>query len=517
MIFYNNQIVLCFSRGSDLSPGGKAHVMQYLIGIDAGTTNQKAILFDETGRTVAQSIRPSPLTAGADGTAVYDADAVWTQICAMLREITAQAEPEVVRRIAGIAVTGMAEAGVPLSAEGAPLYPFIAWYDPRTIPYQAWWEANCSRERITQITGLKMQHIFSVNKLMWLRDHHPDVFRRTSQWGCMEDFIAFRLSGVLKMDYSIASRTMMMDLAARQWSQEILDTAGLPRRILPELVPSGQRIGTVHAAAAKQTGLLSGTPVFSGGHDHICGALACGILDQRFVLDSSGTAEEILAATPALSRVRELGQEGFNVGRYVTPDLYYTASGMPASGASMDWYARSFPLSSAQAAARTAGANGLLFLPHLRGSSSPTRNPDSRGAFLGIRQFHTPADFSQAVYEGLCFEFRQSFLRLTQGTSPEKIIAIGGSTKNAHWMQTKANITGFPIEIPAIQESTALGAALLAGIGAGVYASAADAVARTYRTGRTVCPDPSLRDEYDRLFAIYTRVYDALLPLHEAM
>lgn len=489
--------------------------MQYLIGIDAGTTNQKAILFDENGHTVAQSIRQSPLVVGTDGSATYDANAVWGQICAMLREIAEQAGPSVTRRIAGIAVTGMAESGVPLSKDGEPLYPFIAWYDSRTIPYQAWWENHFRQETITQITGLKIQHIFSVNKLMWLRDHLPDIFQKMRHWSCMEDYIAFRLSGVLKMDYSIGSRTMMMDLSSGQWSSEILDAAGLPRHILPELISSGQQVGTIHAQAAEQTGLPIGTPVFSGGHDHICGALACGILSERFVLDSSGTAEEILVTTSHLHRARELGQEGFNVGRYVTPGLYYTASGIPASGASMDWYVKNFPLTAEQESARCAGAKGLLFLPHLRGSSSPTRNPASCGAFLGIRSFHTPADFSQAVYEGLCFEFRKSLLRLTQETLPEKIIAIGGGTKNAYWMQTKANITGFPIEIPATQESTALGAALLAGIGAGLYASPADAVARTYRTGRTVFPTPEPQAEYERLFRVYSQIYDSLLPLYE--
>lgn len=486
--------------------------MNYLIGIDAGTTNQKVILFDEEGTVVRQASRPSPLTASPDGTAVYDAHAVWEQICALLREITFEDGHR--RQIAGIAVTGMAEAGVPLSKSGEALYPFIAWYDPRTVPYTAWWNQHYGAANIAEITGLRVQHIFSVNKLMWLRDHLPEVYRQMAMWACMEDFIAFRLSGVLKMDTSIGSRTMMMDLQRQDWSPAILEAAGISPEILPELVPSGTRVGQVTTAAAAKTGLLAGTPVYAGGHDHVCGALACGVLSPGAVLDSSGTAEEILAASSDFGRIQTLGAEGFNAGRHVAARRYYMAGGIPASGAAVDWFQNQF---SPEPASDRPAAEGLLFLPHLRGGSSPERNPVSRGAFLGIRHFHTRADFQQAVYEGLSFEFLQSLLHLTEGAPPEKIIAIGGGTKNRRWMETKADVTGLPIEIPAIQESTALGAALLAGIGAGIYASAEDAAARVYRVGTTIRPKEGLREAYDRKFSVFTQVYDTLLPLHQEL
>lgn len=488
--------------------------MCYLIGIDAGTTNQKAILFDEKGTIVCQASRPSPLTAFPDGTAVYDACAVWAQISALLREITAGSNSGILGQITGIAVTGMAEAGVPLSKSGEPLYPFIAWYDPRTVPYAAWWSQRYSAAKVTEITGLRVQHIFSVNKLMWLRDNLPDVYNRMAAWACMEDFIAFCLSGVLKMDTSIGSRTMMMDLRRRCWSSDILEAAGISPEVLPELIPSGSLVGWVTEQAAAETGLLAGTPVYAGGHDHVCGALACGVLSPGVVLDSSGTAEEILAASLDFARIQKLGTEGFNVGCHVAGERYYMAGGIPASGASVDWFQNQF---SPEPDAAPSRAEGLLFLPHLRGGSSPDREPDSRGAFLGVRHFHTRADFQQAVYEGLCFEFRQGLLRLTKGDYPEKIIAIGGGTKNRRWIETKASVTGLPIEIPAIQESTALGAAMLAGIGAGIYASPEDAAACVYRAAETILPDLAFREAYDRKFSIFSQVYDSLLPLNQQL
>lgn len=491
--------------------GSDVDAMDYLIGIDAGTTNEKVILFDTEGRTLAQSIRPSPLTVGPKGSAVYDAGRVWGQVCDMLREVTASVGKEITGQIAGIAITGMAEAGVPLSKEGEALYPFISWYDPRTLPYQAWWERTVPAGWVEEITGLRVQHIFSVNKIMWLRDNLQEVYGKMRAWACMEDYLAFQLTGALKMDTTIACRTMLLDLRTKQWSREIADVAGISLSLLPELTAPGSPVGQVTDEASRLTGLRAGTPVFAGGHDHICGALACGILDTSAVLDSSGTAEEVLAVTPDLDRAASLGRTGYNVGPHAAPGLYYTAGGIPASGAAMDWWAKQFPAAADDD--RTAGAKGLLFLPHLRGSSSPHRDPASRGAFLGIRPYHTAADFSQAVCEGLCFEFLQA-LRCLRGTAqPQKIVAIGGGTKNGQWMRTKANVTGLPIEIPAIQESTALGAALLAGIGAGIYRSPADAAKRVYRTGGRVEPDPEVRETYERLYSVYETLYPALLPI----
>lgn len=490
--------------------------MHYFIGIDAGTTNQKAIIFDKDGHIVSQAIRPSPLTSYPDGSAVYDADAVWEQICALLRCVTAQLDDEARRRIAGVAVTGMAEAGVPLDSGGEALYPFVAWYDPRTIPYADWWQEHFSPQRIAAVTGLRVQHIFSVNKLMWLRDNEPDVWRKMCRWCCMEDFIGLRLTGALKMDYSIGSRTMMMDMTGKDWSSEILDAAGVPAGVLPELVPSGSLVGHVTRRAAMATGLAAGTPVFAGGHDHVCGALACGVTRDGVVLDSCGTAEEILVSTADPGYARSLGAEGYNVGCHAAPGLFYMAGGIPASGGTVDWFCKQFP-DSGDAAPSKAGANGLLFLPHLRGSSSPTRDPASRGAFLGIRHFHTRADFMQAVYEGLCYEFRMGLGRLTGQAAPEKIVAIGGGTKNERWIQLKADVTGLPIEIPAIQEATALGAAMLAAIGAGAYRSADEAAASIYRVGRTVLPDSGCRQVYDRAFSLFGQLYETLLPLNKLL
>ncbi len=267
-------------------------------------------------------------------------------------------------------------------------------------------------------------------------------------WACMEDFLAFRLTRRLKMDYSIGSRTMMMDIERGAWSPEILACAGISENMLPELAPSGTLVGEVTAEAARMTGLKPGTMVFAGGHDHVCGAFASGIFADNVILDSSGTAEEVLTATRDRERLRLLGSKGFNIGRHVYGGLFYTAGGIPASGAAMDWFGGVWPLTEQERRLKVAGAHGMMFLPHLRGSSTPTRDQKSKGAFLGLREYHTGSDFSQAVTEGLCYEFRQVALALLGDEPPQKIVAIGGGTKNREWIQTKADIMQTVIEIP---------------------------------------------------------------------
>ena len=491
--------------------------MNYIIGIDAGTSNYKVILFDENGYLIEEKRKASPVIKANNGEAVYPANLVWTEICDMLREVTQSAGEEITKNIIGLAITGMGEAGVPLDSTGNAVYPFIAWYDPRTIPLVDWWKSSFGEEKLFHITGLRLQHIFSINKILWLKRNAPDTFARMRHWACMEDFLAFRLTGQLKMDYSIGSRTMMMDIEQGTWSPEILACAGITSDMLPELVPAGTAIGKVTREAAQLTGLKQGTMVFAGGHDHICGAFAGGVLTDKVILDSSGTAEEVLTATKEKERVRSLGAAGFNVGWHVCNNLFYTAGGIPASGATMDWFCGVWPLTEEEQHAKTPGAHGMMFLPHLRGSSSPTRDQKSKGAFLGLREYHTRTDFSQAVTEGLCYEFRCVALALMHNVSPQKIVAIGGGTKNRDWMQTKANIMQTIIEIPKIQEATALGAALLAGIGAGLYKDAQDAISRTYRVGQLVQPDPSTADLYNRGFETYKEFFTQLYPINSSL
>ena len=488
--------------------------MHYLIGVDMGTTNIKAVIFDENGVSQAEARRPTPTQAIGKNGAIYDPEELWRLVSAILREasekLAASEGDNAVKGLCGIAVTGMGEAGVPLDENGGPLYPVIAWYDRRTEESVLKLREMVPDDRVLSLTGLRNQYIFTANKLLWLHDNEPELFRRMRRWHCVPDYITFRLSGASGIDHSLCCRTMLFDPVKKDWAGELLDAVGISRGVLPMPVPSGSLIGTLTASASAATGLPEGMGVYAGGHDHICGALACGVWDSNTLLDSSGTSEEVLLATEDPAAAMQYGQKGYNVGCHVRPGRFYLAGGIPASGASVDWSIRTFPTEEAG----TPLAHGLMFLPHLRGSSSPERSPLSSGSFVGLRDSHTCADLRQAVCEGVCYEMR---LLTDELGGARRAVSIGGAVKNASWLRAKANILGTCVEVPVEKESTALGAALLAGIGAGLYRDADHAFRMTYREGQRVEPDPELREHYERQYGIFRELAPALKGLNREL
>lgn len=488
------------------------------MGLDVGTTNLKALIFDLEGGEAAGAIAANPIVRTPEGGGYYQPEALWECVCRIIGQALANLAREVpgaaASDVKGVAVASMGEAGLPLGTDGRELYPIVAWYDPRGESEAQWWRESGHEDLVQAITGQKVQHIFSANKLMWLRRHEPEIYGRTAKWACVADYIAYRLSGELAMDSSLASRTMLLDLEKGDWSDTLLRLAGIDRSLLPTLRKSGARVGRITREAAEQTGLDTAAGVFAGGHDHVCGALAAGAVQSGIVLDSSGTAEAVLTTAPDIERGLALSKTGFSVGNHTAEGKYYTYGAMPSSGGTVDWSKREFP---DRGEAGVPGAKGLLFLPHLRGSASPTRNAVSKGGFLGIRAYHAAGDFRQAVLEGLCFELKGITLALLGSEPIRKIIAIGGGTKNDAWLQAKANVLQAPIEVPVVRESTAFGAALLAGLGLGIYRDADDAVARTYKAGKIVEPDARTGAVYDTLYPLYQRLYETLLPVNSAL
>lgn len=505
-----------------------------MIGIDIGTTNWKMGAYDEDGRELARYRRPTLTHEEPGGRATYDPAEIWQAVEEGLAELVRQLGPGGARRVAGIAVTSMAEAGVLLDRAGEAVYPAIAWYDPRTEELGRFWREQVDPYRVYEITGFPPQYIASVNKIRWIRQHHPERFERAVRWLCMADYVAWRLSGQQAMDFSLASRTMMFDIRKRAWSRELLELAALDEALLPPAVPSGTPLGRIRPEVAETTGLPRGVMVSAGGHDHWCGALAAGVVAPGDALDSTGTAEAIIIVLERPVFSKELFQSGFAVGCHVVPDRYYAVGATQAAGATIEWV-RAVLGEAEERAAREAGegaagvyrrlmalaaqappgSRGLLFLPHLRGAVSP---PDalSRGAWAGLRSYHTRADLIRAVVEGLAHEFAYIVHRLSELTTTpvRRVAAVGGGVRNELWCQLKADISGLALEIPEVEEATTLGAAMLAGVGAGIYRDALDAARRVRRLSRTLAPHPESTQRYRPYHALYRELYPALAGLH---
>ena len=485
--------------------------MDLLLGIDMGTTHIKVATFNVQGHLHSLEMSRTKTNSLGVGQAVYDPQEIWDCVSALLRKATRTLDP--LDRILSISVASMGEAGLFLDASGQPLTPIIPWFDVRGKEAMDEWYESMRPNECFAITGLNYNYIYSLFKMLWLKKHQPEIMERAAKWLCMPDFIYYCLTGEYATDHSIASRTMLFDVRKGEWSETLLDRAGFDKTLLPPSYASGTVIGSVSRKAADVTGLSTHTMVAVGGHDHICGSFAANVIEPGRVLDSSGTAESLIAVFRELSELDTEAFSGFNVGRHVIPDLYYMQGGVDSSGISIEWFLEQFAKMSYDEMielARTSevGAHGMFFVPHLRGSSPPVGEPYSKACFLGMRDYHTPADFLRSIHEGLCFEVAGILKIMEKALSLEfrNIHAIGGGSKNDLWMEIKSTVTNKPIEVPAVHEATLLGAALLGGVGVGVYRDHQEASRATYRSSLTYEPDPNLRERYGKLYETYHKI-----------
>ena len=493
--------------------------MDVVLGLDLGTTNIKALAVGVDGQPIASAFASTPDINGE-----YDAEELW-RVCARLtREIVANLGSS--HHIAGVAVASMGESGVLLDEHAQPLAPIIPWHDQRTASTIETIRAQISEPALYRITGLPLRHIYSANKLMWYRANAPDIFARAQTWLCLADWITFRLTGQCATSYSMACRTMLFDVAQRAWSDDLIRLLNFSPHLFSPVLPSGQIVGTVTNIASNETGLHAGTPVATGGHDHICAALAAGVIEPGSVLDSSGTVEALL--TPLASPILDNAQtSGMSCGCHTVREAYYMLGGV-MSGGVVNWLARTFadedaPATIARmmqdAATSPLGANNLWFEPYLDGASSRPRDPNAFGAWVGLRLYHSRADLVRAAMEGVTFGIRYLAQGMEQasGHPLRQMRAVGGGTRNAWWQQLKADILGVPIETLAVSDVTAQGAALLAGIAIGMFTDANDAAQHAYRPAQCYAPNPEYHTRYNTLYQrVFEKLYPALknIPLH---
>ena len=493
--------------------------MTLLLGLDVGTTSIKAVVYETDGLAVGVGAEPTPTHIPRPGWAYYRPDEIWDAVVRAIRgALDTVPDPA---RIAGVAVASVGESGVLLDAAGMPTTDIIAWFDNRTRPQAEWLAERIGKDALFARSGLSLQPIFSLNKILWHREHEPEAWRRSARWLMMADYIAYRLCGAQATDLSLASRTLMLDLRRHCWDKKTLAQAEIDPDLLTPLVPGGTALGSVTTEAAAMTGLPTTAVVAAGGHDHVCGAFAAGVIRPGQMLNSLGTAEAIFLPMDEPLADPRAGRQGYTQGAHVVGDGYYVFGSVYTSGASIEWLRsllgnQDLPVAyeSLEAAAADVppGSLGVTFLPHLRLANPPYDDPRSRGALVGLTTDAGRNVVTRAVFEGLAFESRNAFaplLAYPQVVPPASVIAIGGGTRNPLLMRIKASISNLPHQIIEAEEATALGAALLGGLGAGVYPSVGDALAAMRYGQQEVTPD---LDEVPLYEAIYQQLYRPLYP-----
>ena len=492
-----------------------------LLGIDLSTTGAKALLIDEMGHTIASASTPLTLSTPRPLWAEQQPRDWWEATVASIRAAlaTAAATGDEVR---GIGLTGQMHGLVLLDEHGEPLRPAILWNDQRTAAACDEIRARLGRRRLIAVTGNDALPGFTAPKALWVRHHEPDVYARAAHMLLPKDYIRYRLTGDFAMDKADGSGTLLFDLAARNWSAEVTTALDIPPSWLPPTHEGPDITGAISAEVTALTGLAAGTPVMAGGGDQAAQAVGVGAIDPGMAAITLGTSGVVFAATSTPLFEPEGRLHAFC---HAMPGRWHLMGVMLSAAGSLQWLRdtlapeASFDALMDEAAQAPAGCEGLLFLPYLSGERTPHPDPLARGAWVGLTVRHTRADMVRAVLEGVAFGLRDCFTLLAQiglGNLSQARIS-GGGARSSLWRSILASVLGIPLETVLTSEGAAYGAALLAGVGAGIWRDIYAACTATIQPSAITFPDSGWQAEYARRYPVYQSLYPALKPTFAAL
>jgi xylulokinase len=493
--------------------------VSHVLGLDVSTTATKAVILDGDGAVTAVASAeysydtPRPLWSEQDPKLWWDA----TQRA--VAEAFAQAGLTGAD-VDAVGLTGQMHGLVALDAADEVLRPAILWNDQRTGPECDRIRELVGRERLIAVTGNDALTGFTAPKILWVREHEPEVWERIAHVLLPKDFVRLRLTGGRAVDRADGAGTILFDLAARDWSAEILDALDIDRDWLPETFEGPDVTGTVTEEAASATGLRAGTPVVAGGGDQAAAAVGVGSVEAGISSLSLGTSGVVFTTTEDPTIEPEGRLHAFC---HSVPGRWHLMGVMLSAAGSLRWYrdalapGTGFDELVAEAADAPPGSDGLLFLPYLTGERTPHPDPLARGAFVGLTVNHTRAHLTRAVLEGVAFGLRDSLeLVRAAGLAPSiEIRATGGGIQSDLWRQILADVLAARIVTTSTAEGAAQGAATLAAVGAGWHPTVEDACRAFVRIGDPTVPSSS--GDYDGAYARYRELYPALRPIFHAL
>jgi xylulokinase len=476
------------------------------------------LIVDQHGRVVASATAEhAPFASPQIGWAEQQPDDWWAA-CTI-------AVPRALERaglrgddIACLGFSGQMHGAVMLDESGRVVRPALIWCDLRTDRQCRELTEKIGAERLIQLTCNPALPNFTLTKFLWVRENEPENWKRVRAVMLPKDYVRYQLTGERATDMADASGTLLLDVANRRWSNEMLEAAEIDRDLLPALYESPDVCGKVCARAAAATGLKAGTPVVAGAGDQAAGATGMGIVTPGAVSATIGTSGVVFAATdaPALDRKGRL-----HTFCHAIPGRWHMMGVTQAAGLSLRWFRDQFGAGTEdgrdpyerlteEAATAPPGCNGLLFTPYLMGERTPHLDPRARGAFVGLTASHTRADVIRAILEGVAFSLRDTFSIFAEMNVPVKSVRLGGGgARSALWRQIQADVYGHEIEVVEAEEGAAYGAALLAGVGARMWASVDEACVSVVRVAKRVRPDAEAVATLNKNYAAYRRVYSA--------
>ncbi|HUG48377.1 MAG TPA: xylulokinase [Candidatus Limnocylindria bacterium] len=487
--------------------------MKHVLGLDVSTTATKAVLVNERGEVAAAASAEYPFTTPRPLWSEQDPALWWTAAQSAIPQALAAAGISGAQ-VEAIGLSGQMHGLVLLDAAGKVLRPAILWNDQRTAAECEVIRRAVGPERLVELTGNDALTGFTAPKLVWVRDHEPQLWDRIAHLLLPKDYLRLCLTGEYAMDKADSAGTLLFDLAAREWSTEVVEALGISAGWLPPTFEGPQVTGTVSAAAAQATGLAAGTPVVAGGGDQSANAVGVGAVRPGVVALSLGTSGVIFAAT-AQPLYEPRGR--VHAFCHAVPGRWHMMSVMLSAAGSLRWFrdalapGEDFGGLTETAAEVPAGSEGLLFLPYLSGERSPHPDPLARGAFVGLTLTHDRRHMTRAVLEGVAFGLRDGLdLMIEAGMpAPAEVRASGGGLASPLWRQILADVLGADIATVSTSEGAAYGAALLAATGAGWQASVEEA-ADALVSAQVVARPGADAARYGSLHGVYRGLYPAL-------
>ena len=533
-----------------------------LMGLDVGSTGCKAVVFDVEGNQLARAYREYPEIYPQAGWIELDPARVWQGVKEVIAEAAAQARAGIAPRCRGdasrsdagtrdevraLSISAMGETFTPIAKDGSFLYNSIVSPDSRAVPQAQAIEEALGAGRIFEITGMPVHPSYTLPKIVWMAQTHPDIHAQVWKYLLWPDLIYYKLGLEPRLDYSLAGRTMAFDVVRKQWSEEMLCRAGActpptegrgtsprPTDLTPALfadpIKPGEVVGELPAAVAAELGLPTGCVVVAGGHDQPMNALGAGIIKEGLAVDGMGTVECITVAFDEPVLTEAMRSHNYCCYPHVALDLYCSLAFNYSAGSVLRWYRDNFCAAEKQQA-EAAGQDvydliladlpdeptQLFTVPYFAGSGTPYLDPLARGGIFGLTLSCDQNTFVKGLLEGTCYEINLNIVSLAAaGVNVDRLRVTGGGSRSPLWLQLKADITGKEIVTTNVSESGCLAGAMLGGVATGAYASLVEATETLVQEKESYYPNPAKHAQYEELYGIYAQLWPAVRELIRA-
>lgn len=503
--------------------------MRYVIGVDIGTSGTKTVLFDEKGNAVSSFLVEYPLYQPKIGWAEQEPEDWWNATYTSINSVIKQSGVNPAD-IKGIGLSGQMHGLVMLDKDGEVLRKSIIWCDQRTTAEADELTEKVGKERLVEITGNPALTGFTAAKILWVQKNEPELYAKTAKILLPKDYIRYKLTGEYATEVSDASGMQLMDIKNRCWSDEVLEKLNIDKNLLGKMYESCEVTGKIHQEAAKLTGLNEGTIVVGGAGDQAAGAVGNGIVKTGIVSSTIGTSGVVFAHMDNI----QIDKDGrVHTLCHAVPGKWHVMGVTQGAGLSLKWYRDNFChaemdaaegmgvdpyyLMDKQAEKIAPGCEGLIYLPYLMGERSPHNDPNAKGVFFGLSAKHTKYDMLRAVMEGVSYSLNDCMSVIKEmGIDASEVRASGGGGKSKLWRQMQADMFGCDINTINVSEGPALGVALLAAVGAGIYNSVPEACEAAISVKDTMKPIQENVETYKNYFPVYQNIYKALKPQFSA-